>query len=225
MINVCALYTLNNIRVIYAGQSVLEIPHLDIPENIILGLCGHNGSGKSTLLRLLAFLEDPTQGQVSFRGTKGSPQKEFLRRKITLLTQSPYLLKRSVFGNVAYGLKVRKIHPAEEKVAAALDMVGLPPEHFARRKWHELSGGERQRVALASRLVLQPEVLLLDEPTSSLDLESTQLTRQAMLQAREKWGTNLIVVSHDLEWLSQVSHQVMSMHKGHLAESIQASVA
>lgn len=225
MINVCALYTLKNIRVIYAGQSVLDIPHLDIPENIILGLWGHNGSGKSTLLRLLAFLEDPTQGLVSFREVKGSAQKEFLRRKITLLTQSPYLLKRSVFGNVAYGLKVRKIHQAEEKVAAALDMVGLPPEHFARRKWHELSGGERQRVALASRLVLQPDVLLLDEPTSNLDLESTQLTRQAMLQAREKWGTNLIVVSHDLDWLFRVSYQVMSIHKGKITENTQAPVA
>jgi tungstate transport system ATP-binding protein len=222
---VCALYNLEDIRVIYAGQNVLEIPRLDIPENIILGLSGHNGSGKSTLLRLLAFLEDPTQGLVYFRGIRGSAQQESLRRKITLLTQSPYLLKRSVFANVAYGLKIRKISQTEEKVAAALDMVGLPPEDFARRKWHELSGGERQRVALASRLVLQPDVLLLDEPTSNLDLESTQLTRQAMLKAREKWGTNLIVVSHDLDWLSRVSHQVMSIHKGKITESTQAHIA
>ncbi|MFP4429464.1 MAG: energy-coupling factor ABC transporter ATP-binding protein [Desulfovermiculus sp.] len=221
----CALYTLKDIRVIYAGQNVLEIPHLDIPENIILGLSGHNGSGKSTLLRLLAFLEDPTQGLVYFRNIRGSAHQESLRRKITLLTQSPYLLKRSVFGNVAYGLKIRKMHQTEEKVAAALDMVGLPAQHFARRKWHELSGGERQRVALASRLVLQPDVLLLDEPTSNLDLESTQLTRQAMLKAREKWGTTLIVVSHDLDWLSRVSHQVMSIHKGTITESTQAHIA
>jgi ABC-type glutathione transport system ATPase component len=68
-------------------------------------------------------------------------------------------------------------------------------------------------------------VLLLDEPTSNLDLESTQLTRQAMLKAREKWGTNLIVVSHDLDWLSRVSHQVMSIHKGKITESTQAHIA
>ncbi len=210
------IYTLENVSVSYARQNVLEVPELRIPENTILGISGHNGSGKSTLLRLLAFLEDPTRGWVYLRGEKGSTQKEWLRRRVSLLTQNPYLLKRSVYGNVAYGLKVRKVKQAEEKVATALNMVGLPPEHFARRKWHQLSGGERQRVALASRLVLKPDVLLLDEPTSNLDQESTNLTRRAMLQAREKWGTNLIVVSHDLDWLAQVSHRVLSMHKGRI---------
>jgi tungstate transport system ATP-binding protein len=142
-----------------------------------------------------------------------------LRRRITLLTQSPYLLKRSVLGNVAYGLKIRKEKQVEEKVSAALEMVGLSPARFLRRKWHQLSGGERQRVALASRLVLQPDVLLLDEPTSNLDQESTILTRQAVLRAREHWGTNLIIVSHDLEWLTQVSQTTLSMHKGRIQEA------
>ncbi|MFO7804000.1 MAG: ABC transporter ATP-binding protein [Desulfovermiculus sp.] len=210
------LYSLHQVAVSYAGQTVLEIPALQIPEDTILGISGPNGSGKSTLLRLLAFLEDPDQGWVYYRKERGGVSREELRRSITLLTQSPYLLKRSVYGNVAYGLKLRKLPDSADKVQAALHMVGLPPERFARRKWHQLSGGERQRVALASRLVLQPDVLLLDEPTASLDQESTNLTRQAMLQARKKWGTNLIVVSHDLAWLDQVCHQVVSMHKGRI---------
>jgi len=211
-----SLYFLHQVAVRYSGQTVLDIPGLQIPEDTILGISGPNGSGKSTLLRLLAFLEDPDQGSVYYRQKRGSVSQEELRRSITLLTQSPYLLKRSVYGNVAYGLKLRKHPNTADKVQAALHMVGLPPECFARRKWQQLSGGERQRVALASRLVLQPDVLLLDEPTSSLDQESTHLTRQAMLQARKKWGTNLIVISHDLDWLHQTCHQVLSMHKGRI---------
>jgi tungstate transport system ATP-binding protein len=219
VIPVSFLYLLQNVMVQYAGHTVLYIPSMHIPENIILGISGHNGSGKSTLLRLLAFLEYPTQGRVSFRQAAENTSREFLRRRITLLAQSPYLLKRSVLGNVAYGLKMRKEKQVEEKVAEALDMVGLSPARFLRRKWHQLSGGERQRVALASRLVLRPDVLLLDEPTSNLDQESTILTRQTVLQAKEHWGTNLIIVSHDLKWLDHVSQATIIMHKGRIQES------
>jgi len=214
------LYELRNIALSYAGQVVLDIPGLDIDEDSVLGIVGHNGSGKSTLLRLLAFLEDPDQGEIRFRDRICSSKDEHLRRQATLLTQTPYLLKRTVFGNVAYGLKTRRIKHAEQAVFDALNMVGLPPDRFARRRWHQLSGGERQRVALASRLVLQPDVLLLDEPTSNLDLESTGLTRKAMLQAREQWSTNLIVVSHDLDWLSRVSNRTLSMSRGRIEQSI-----
>ncbi len=208
------LYELRRIAVVYSGQTVLEIPHLDIDQDSILGIVGPNGSGKSTLLRVLAFLEDPDQGEIRFRNRLSSSRQEHLRRRATLLTQTPYLLKRTVYGNVAYGLKVRGIRHNEAAVFAALDMVGLPPARFARRRWHQLSGGERQRVALASRLVLQPDVLLLDEPTSNLDQESTDLTRAAMLLAREQWSTSLIVVSHDLDWLAQVSDRTLSMTRG-----------
>ncbi len=214
------LYELRNIVLSYSGQTVLDIPHLDIDEDSVLGIVGHNGSGKSTLLRLLAFLEDPDQGEIRFHDRKASSREDHLRRRVTLLTQTPYLLKRTVFGNVAYGLRTRGSHDHESAVCAALNMVGLPPKHFARRRWHQLSGGERQRVALASRLVLQPEVLLLDEPTSNLDIESTELARKAMLQARERWSTNLIVVSHDLEWLNQVSDRTLSMHRGRIEKGV-----
>ena len=214
------LYELRNIVLSYSGQAVLDIPCLDLSEDKTIGILGPNGSGKSTLLRLLAFLEDPDQGEIRFHNRKASSREDHLRRRVTLLTQTPYLLKRTVFGNVAYGLRARGSQDNESAVWAALNMVGLPPKHFARRRWHQLSGGERQRVALASRLVLQPDVLLLDEPTSNLDLESTELARKAMLQAREQWSTNLIVVSHDLEWLNQVSDETLSMHRGRIENRI-----
>ena len=209
-----SLFSLNKVHVSYAGQNVLHIPSLIIPPDTVTGIKGPNGSGKSTLLRLLAFLEDPDQGQILFREEAGNARNRALRRKITLLTQTPYLLKRSVLANVAYGLKIRGHLPVQDRVASALHMVGLPPDKFLKRKWYQLSGGERQRVALASRLVLQPEVLLLDEPTSNLDEESTYLTRQAILQARAQWGTSLIVVSHDQEWLDQICENRLCMSKG-----------
>ena len=83
-------------------------------------------------------------------------------------------------------------------------MVGLPPDKFSRRKWFELSGGEAQRVALAARLVLRPEVLLLDEPTSSVDVASAQRMHEAVLEAKNSWKTTLVIASHDQTWLHGV---------------------
>lgn len=210
------LYALQDIRQEYNGRVVLELDSLTIEQGRIVGLAGHNGSGKSTLLRLLAILEEPAQGKLLFKGQNSAGRETELRRQITLLLQMPYLLKRSVFANVAYGLGIRRQGKDRARVEQALEMVGLDPALFGKRAWHELSGGEAQRVALASRLVLQPEVLLLDEPTSSLDEESTERIQQASLAARDKWGTTLVIVSHDKTWLHEVSDEIVHLRKGRL---------
>jgi tungstate transport system ATP-binding protein len=92
--------------------------------------------------------------------------------------------------------------------------LGLDPDTFARRQWDELSGGEAQRVALAARLVLNPRVLLLDEPTASVDARSSELIRSASLRARNDWGTTLVIASHDREWLYDVCDEVLHLFKG-----------
>lgn len=208
------LYELQRIRQKYNGRTVLELESLAVKKGRIVGLAGHNGSGKSTLLRLLAILEKPVQGSLLFNGQPSEGRENELRRRITLLLQMPYLLKRSVFANVVYGLNIRGVRDKRERVEQALEMVGLDPALFGKRAWHELSGGEAQRVALASRLVLQPEVLLLDEPTASLDEESTERIQQASLSARELWGTTLVIVSHDRTWLREVSDEIIHLRKG-----------
>lgn len=209
------IYQLRNIQQRYAGRLVLDIEQLEVDQGSILGLYGPNGSGKSTLLRIMALLEDPVAGRLFFQGKEVGAKDELVRRRITLLDQNPYLLKCSVRANVGYGLKVRgEKHDIQKKVKRVLDLVGLPPEKFSERRWHQLSGGEAQRVALAARLVLQPEVLLLDEPTANLDEESTELIRQASLAARQKWGTTIILVSHDRSWLEGVSDRFLLMEKG-----------
>ena len=216
------LYELEGIIQQYGARTVLQVDYLTIDPNRIVGLSGPNGSGKSTLLRILAFLEDPVAGTVFFDGKPCSMRQDAVRKKVTLLSQEPYLLKRSVEANVAYGLKVRGEADTSKKVAEALDMVGLPAYRFAKRSWHELSGGEAQRVALATRLVLRPAVLLLDEPTSSLDAESTQRIKEASVAARQEWKATLVVASHDMPWLESVCDSILGLDDGRLVHQAPA---
>ena len=212
------LVTLDNVRQIYSGRTVLKVDHLDIPQRAILGLAGPNGSGKSTLLRILAFLDPPAKGTVSLLG-QPTPNGTAAYRQVTLLVQEPYLLKRTVFANVAYGLKVRKKNDIPAKVHRALEIVGLEPETFGKRQWFELSGGEAQRVALAARLVLKPRLLLMDEPTANLDGNSAGLIRQAAMAARDEYGASLVIASHDMAWLNAVADRVLNLENGNIVST------
>ncbi|MBI5522061.1 MAG: ATP-binding cassette domain-containing protein [Desulfarculus sp.] len=211
------LYNLRGLLHRYGDLPALDIPHLDIAAGAVIGLCGPNGSGKSTLLRILAFLEEPSQGEVLFDGQPRAPHTPGARQGITMLLQDTYLLKRGVAANLAYGLKLRGREQARPKaLEEALAWVGLEPKTFARRRWYELSGGEAKRVALAARLLLRPRVLLLDEPTAGVDAKSAELLRLAALAARDQWGSTLVVASHDLEWLGRTVDQVWRLAYGRL---------
>ncbi len=215
-----AIYRLKGVEHYYGLTKALDIKELVISKGSITGLMGPNGSGKSTLLKLLTFAETPASGTILFKGNREHLFSSGVRSKITLLTQKPYLLKRNVFDNTAYGLRLRRDnHLTKQRVARALERVGLPFKAFAHRKWHELSGGEAQRVALAARLILEPEVLLLDEPTASVDADSAKLIRSASLTARKEWGTTLIIASHDWLWLSETSDHLLHLYKGNLLAS------
>ena len=211
------LYQLDRVSHFYGEKKVLDINRLAIPAGSILGLSGPNGSGKSTLLKLLAFAMAPTRGEIRFNNRVEKPMSPNVRSRVTLLTQKPYLLKRSVFDNVVYGLKVRKdTRDLDRRAAAALAEVGLDFREFKDRFWHELSGGEAQRVAMAARLILRPQALLLDEPVASVDTESARLIRRASLKARDEWGCTLVIVSHDLVWLNRCSDTRIAMAKGRI---------
>jgi len=211
------IYEIRSLQHSYAGKTVLSIEHLTVEPASIVGLIGPNGSGKSTLLKLLGLIEKPTGGKIHFNGHKVEPFSDDARFLITLLPQEPFLMRRSVFKNVSYGLKLRG-NPGDiaDRVNEALSLVGLASQDFARRPWYALSGGEAQRVALAARLALKPKVLLLDEPTASVDAVSAQLIKEASLRARQEFGTTLIVASHDWQWLYEICDEILHLFKGRI---------
>lgn len=204
------IYTLEGVNCFYGDRRALSVDRLNIKAGETLGLIGPNGSGKSTLLKVLAFLL-PHQGRLEFGGTAGQERLE-----VTLLLQEPFLLRRSVYENIAYGLKLRGWNAdCDRRIQESLDMVGLP-RAFAKRFWHELSGGEAQRVALASRLALRPKVLLLDEPVASVDEQSAARIITAIQTAKKEWRTTLVVAAHDLTWIEKVADDVVTLVNGNI---------
>lgn len=218
------LYMLRGIRRLYGARVALDLPFLDIEAGSIIGVSGPNGSGKSTLLRILAMLDAPDEGEMQFDGEPvGEPQLS-MRRHVSLLLQEPYLLSMTVGENVACGLRFRGQRETEQAVRDALAAVGLDPAVFMGRMRNELSGGEAQRVALAARLAIRPRVLLMDEPTASVDEESACLIRDAALAIREQ-GTTVVIVSHDADWLASLADTTVRLRGGKLAGGVECPKA
>lgn len=213
------LFDISNLIKTYSDRTVLDVPALTLRKGEIYGLRGPNGAGKTTLLNILAFLDAPTAGRVMY---KSEPVRysemalQPLRKEVVLVDQLPLLFTTTVFKNMEFGLKTRGISKPERKrrIFKGLDMVGMGD--FVDAPAHLLSGGETQRVALAARLVLKPEILLLDEPTANVDVASAQQIKEAALMARREWNTTLIIASHDQDWLYNVCDQVMHLFKGRL---------
>jgi tungstate transport system ATP-binding protein len=212
-----SVYELRSLTHRYGTRGTLDIKSLDIPEGVV-GLVGPNGSGKSTLLKILAFLQ-PYGGKLLYGGREVLGKEREMRRSVTLLLQEPYLLKRSVFENVAYGLRLRGCPrgETEARVSDSLERVGLPAGEFANRPWFRLSGGEAQRVSLASRLALRPDVLLLDEPTANVDELSAAKIKDSIARAVGDWGSTVIAATHDLVWLYGVATDIVNLYEGRAA--------
>lgn len=213
------IFSISDLTKSYGDRAILDIPDLSFQKSAIYGLQGPNGAGKTTLLNILALLETPTTGVVSYKSKPVQyvePYLQRLRKEVVLVDQLPLLFTTTVFKNLEFGLKIRGIEKEERKrrIFKGLDMVGMAD--FAQAPAHQLSGGETQRVALASRLVLKPEVLLLDEPTANVDVASAQQIKEASLMARREWNTTLIIASHDRDWLYDVCDEVMHLFKGRL---------
>lgn len=210
-----ALYTLDRVSRCYGVSRALDGCTLSLPKGGVTGISGPNGSGKSTLLKLLAFIERPDKGRVLFGGREAHPFSPAVRHRVTLMPQAPFLMNRSVFHNVSYGLKVKKDRvDVGLRVGEALSRVGLDGETFMGRRRHELSGGEAQRVALAARLILDPEVLILDEPTAGVDAASSFLIHQAIRAFAATPGKTVIVTSHDGAWLQGISDAMVFLFRG-----------
>jgi len=213
------LFNISDLTKKYGDRTILDIPAISFKKGAIYGLQGPNGAGKTTLLNILALLEYPNSGRVFYKSKPvqyAEPYLQRLRKKVILVDQLPLLFTTSVFKNLEFGLKIRGLEKEERnrRIFKALDMVGMG--YFVHAPAHQLSGGETQRVALAARLVLKPEVLLLDEPTANVDVASAQQIKDASLMARREWNTTLIIASHDRDWLYDVCDEVRHLFKGRL---------
>ncbi len=213
------LYKLDNVQQYYDGRRVLNINNLVLNKNQIVGFFGPNGSGKSTLFSILSFIIKHSIGKIEFNGIDSKKIDLKTKQDIVMMPQNPYLLKCSVFDNIAYGLKLRnQTYNLKNKVEDALLLVGLNSS-FIKRKWSQLSGGEAQRVALAARLILKPKVLILDEPTTGVDTNSTQLIKEAVLLAKQKYNTTIFIASHDHNWLNHICDRKIALFQGNLIDS------
>jgi tungstate transport system ATP-binding protein len=213
-------YFLDRVAFAYAGSPALRIDRMVVEAGRLTALIGPNGSGKSTLLNLLAFLKQPDEGEIYLFGrrTDGGDLPS-LRRRVGFVAQNPYLLRGTVLDNVSLGLKLRGIPRTERRAKAltALERVGLAG--FAERPAHELSGGEGQKTALARTLVLEPEILLFDEPFTYLDQASVALTETILADYARKEGRTVLFSTHDRLHGLALADDVLSLFDGRLVNA------
>lgn len=200
----------------------LDSINLSVDEGEFIALIGHTGSGKSTLIQHLNGLLRPTAGQVNFRGRNIFSDTAELRRirfRIGLLFQYPeyQLFEETVAQDIAYGPANMGLSNDEitQRVSDALEAVGLPQE-IAERSPFELSGGQKRRVALAGVLAMQPEVLILDEPTAGLDPVGREEMFALIRALHKKRGTTIILVTHSMEDAARVASRLVVMREGRL---------
>ena len=218
MINRKHLIDLKNITVSFDGEKILDDLSLYIRDGEFVTLLGSSGCGKTTTLRIIAGFIDPDEGQVFFDGEDISGVPPYKREVNTIFQRYALFPHYNVFENIAYGLRVRKTpEPViREKVEKMLKMVGL--QGFEKRSVTKLSGGQQQRVAIARALVLEPKVLLLDEPLAALDLKLRKDMQNELKNIQKQLGITFIYVTHDQEEALSMSDTVVVMNKGKIQQ-------
>ncbi|WP_424982549.1 ABC transporter ATP-binding protein [Maritalea sp. S77] len=191
---------------------------LEIEQGSFLTLLGPSGCGKTTTLRMIAGLLDPTEGDILVKGQRVNTVP-IHKRNLGIVFQSYALFPhKTIFENVAFGLKYRNVPKAqvEEKVKAAMELVQLP--HMGDRYPSQLSGGQQQRIALARAIVIEPDVLLLDEPLSALDANLREDMRVELKNIQEKLGVTTVFVTHDQGEALAMSDNIVVMRDGRIEQ-------
>ena len=214
-----ALVEVRDLVVVRGARPVLTIDHLAIADRETLALVGPNGAGKSTLLLALASLVRLARGQVWFRGSPvGSGDELAYRRHIGLVLPDPLLLNTSVFANVAAGLRFRGVSSADSG-ARVMDWLGrLGVRHLSRRPAREISSGEAQRVSLARALVLEPDLLLLDEPFASVDAATRATLLDDFERLLRETHVACVIVTHDLDEAVRLGDRMAVVVEGQLRQ-------
>lgn len=199
---------INNLEKYYDSRKVLDIDSLTIEKGKITGITGPNGCGKTTLLNIIAGLDKDYKGSITYDGLALNRQ---VADKMTLVFQKPYLFKRTVYENIEYPLKLRGMNKSEIRPRILDILKRLEIENLMEKKAHLLSGGESQKVALARALVFNPELLLLDEPTSNIDPEAIEILEREILRFNQETGGTVIIVTHNLEQSRRLGHRIIEI--------------
>ena len=213
------IISFENVNKFYEDTHVLKNINFEIEKGKFYTLLGPSGCGKTTILRIIAGFTDVSNGKVTLNGedvTKLPPNK----RKVNTVFQDYALFPHmNVFENIAFGLRLKKTpeNIIKEKVADALKMVQL--SGYENREISQMSGGQQQRVAIARALVNEPEVLLLDEPLSALDLKLRTDMQYELRELQQRLGITFIFVTHDQEEALAMSDEIFVMSKGEVVQS------
>ena len=210
--------TLDNVSATYGDTTAVSGLTIEVPKGELLSLLGPSGCGKTTTLRMIAGFVEPSGGRIILND-KDISHKPVHKRNIGVVFQSYALFPHlTVIDNVGFGLRMRNASRAEwrERAAKTLETVGLSP--YADRYPGQLSGGQQQRVALARALVIEPDVLLLDEPLSNLDANLRADMRNEIRSLQQRLGITTIFVTHDQSEALSMSDRVAVMSKGVMSE-------
>ena len=214
-----SLFELKNVSYQINGNQILKNLSFRIFSSGITGILGPSGSGKSTLLHLFNKLISPTQGRIFYQNEDiATISSRNLRKSIGLVQQSPFLFPGTVLENIKYGPKIWGEQFDEKKVGSLLNNVGLP-KSFINKDINQLSGGEQARVNFIRTLANNPKVLLLDEPTSSLDVTTEKMIEKS-LRDLSKRGISILIVTHSLEQAKLITDQVIILKEGRLGQKI-----
>lgn len=215
----------DHVSYMYGAGTQMQVKALDdinlvIEEGEFIGLIGHTGSGKSTLVQHLNGLVKPTEGAIFFHGEDISDKdynKKMLRSKVGLVFQYPehQLFEADVFSDVCFGPKNQGLSKKEIELRAykALKQVGLEDEYFYQSPF-DLSGGQKRRAAIAGVLAMDPEVLILDEPTAGLDPKGRDEILTMIKKLQEERGITVILVSHSMEDVAEYVNRILVMNHG-----------
>jgi len=206
--------SVRSLDISHDGRKLLELDSFYIEAGELCCIVGPNGAGKSLLLKAMAGLQ-ASEGQILWAGKQ--PSREGYH-KLGMLLQAPVLLRRSVSANIHFALKVQtQLNARQRKQAVddALDLANM--QHLRHASARVLSGGERQRLALVRALACKPELLLLDEPASSMDPASTAWLEKTLLDAHQR-GLSIVLVTHDLHQARRLATRVVLMHRGAIIE-------